>query len=111
VNVRLLFNYVKASLCEGLRWVKQEPNRDTLWNKIKYNSVTPFLMRLHQAQAFGTGAPEDVFTVVCGPENNPPDEVMLGNLRVEVYFYPARPAETIVIVVGQQDSGASASEG
>lgn len=110
VNVRLLFNYVKASLREGLRWVKQEPNRETLWNRIKYNSVTPFLMRLHQAQAFGAGAPEDVFTVVCGPENNPPDEVMLGNLRIEVYFYPSRPAETILIVVGQQDSGASASE-
>lgn len=110
VGVRLLFNHVKSSLREGLRWVKQEPNRDTLWNKVKYNSVTPFLMRLHQAQAFGTGRPEDVFTVVCGPENNPPDEVALGNLRIEVCFYPSRPAETILVVVGQQDSGASASD-
>ena len=111
VNVRLLFNYVKASLRDGLRWVKQEPNRDTLWNKVKFNSVMPFLMRLYQAQAFGTGKPEDVFTVVCGPENNPPDEVALGILRIEVYFYPSRPAETILIVVGQQDSGASVNEG
>ncbi|QQM44585.1 phage tail sheath family protein [Streptomyces liliifuscus] len=110
VGVRLLFNYVKSSLREGLRWVKQEPNRDTLWNKVKYNSVTPFLMRLHQARAFGSGRPEDVFTVVCGPENNPPDEVALGNLRIEVYFYPSSPAETILVMVGQQDSGASASE-
>ena len=110
VNIRLLFNYVKASLREGLRWVKQEPNRDTLWNKIKFNSVTPFLLRLYQAEAFGTGAPSDVFTVICGPENNPPDEIALGNLRIEVYFYPARPAETILIIVGQQESGAFASE-
>jgi Phage tail sheath protein subtilisin-like domain len=110
VNVRLLFNYVKASLREGLRWVKQEPNRDTLWNRIKFNTVTPFLLRLYQAGAFGTGTPSEVFTVICGPENNPPDEVMLGNLRIEVYFYPARPAETILIIVGQQESGASASE-
>ncbi|MFG2741231.1 phage tail sheath family protein [Streptomyces chartreusis] len=110
VNVRLLFNHVKSSLREGLRWVKQEPNRDALWNKIKYNSVTPFLLRLHQAGAFGTGRPEDVFTVVCGPENNPPDEVALGNLRVEVLFYPSRPAETILVVVGQQDSAAQASD-
>ena len=110
VNVRLLFNYVKASLRDGLRWVRQEPNRDTLWNKIKYNSVTPFLLRLYQAQAFGTGTPAEVFTVVCGPENNPPDQVALGNLKVEVYFYPSRPAETILIMVGQQDSGATAGE-
>ena len=67
VNVRLLFNYVKASLREGLRWVKQEPNRETLWNKIKYNVVTPFLQGLYQAGAFGPGTPEQVFTVICGP--------------------------------------------
>jgi hypothetical protein len=110
VNVRLLFNYVKASLRDGLRWVKQEPNRETLWNKIKYNSVNPFLLRLFQEGAFGPGAPEDVFTVVIGPENNPPQEIVLGNLRVEVYFYPSRPAETIIIIIGQQENRAMASE-
>jgi phage tail sheath protein FI len=111
VNVRLLFNYVKASLREGLRWVKQEPNREDLWNMVKYGSVTPFLLRLHQQGAFGTGTPADVFTVICGAENNPPAEVTLGNLKVEVYFYPARPAETILIVIGQQESRATATEG
>jgi hypothetical protein len=110
VNVRLLFNYVKASLRDGLRYVKQEPNRESLWNKIKFNTVTPFLLRLYQEGAFGPGTPADVFTVVCGPENNPPEETVLGNLRVEVYFFPSRPAETIIIIVGQQDSGATASE-
>lgn len=110
VNVRLLFNFVKASLREGLRWVKQEPNRETLWNKIKYNTVTPFLLGLYQAGAFGPGKPEDVFTVICGPENNPPDQIQLGNLQVEIYFNPGRPAETILITVGQQDGGAQASE-
>ena len=53
VNVRLLFNYVKASLRDGLRWVKQEPNRETLWNKIKFNAVTPFLLRLFQQGQHG----------------------------------------------------------
>jgi phage tail sheath protein FI len=110
VNVRLLFNFVKASLRDGLRWVRQEPNRDALWNMVKFNTVTPFLLGLHQQGAFGTGTPAQVFTVICGAENNPPEEVTLGNLRVEVYFYPSRPAETILIVIGQQPSGASAGE-
>jgi hypothetical protein len=110
VNVRLLFNYVKASLRDGLRWAKQEPNREDLWNRIKFGSVTPFLLRLYQDGAFGAGTPAEVFTVICGPENNPPASVVLGNLQVEVYFYPSRPAETILIIVGQQDSGATASE-
>lgn len=110
VNVRLLFNYVKSSLMGGLRWVRQEPNRDTLWNAVKFNSVTPFLLGLWRQGAFGTGTPEQVFTVICDASNNPPEEVDKGNFKLEVYFYPSKPAETIIIIVGQQQSGAQAAE-
>jgi phage tail sheath protein FI len=110
VNVRLLFNFVKSSLMGGLRWVVQEPNDQTLWNKVKYNSVTPFLMGLWRRGAFGSGAPDEVFTVKIDAENNPPASIQQGILNIEIYFYPVRPAETIVITVGQQESGASASE-
>ncbi|MEO1221568.1 MAG: hypothetical protein AAFY42_09505, partial [Pseudomonadota bacterium] len=48
VNVRLLFNFVKSSLRQGLRWVRQEPNRDALWDLVKYGSVVPFLRGLWQ---------------------------------------------------------------
>lgn len=111
VGVRLTFNYVKTSLRQGLRWVKQEPNRDRLWDAVKFGSVRPFLMGLWRQGAFGTGEPDEVFTIICDETNNPPDEVDKGNFKVEVYFYPSKPAETILIVVGQQPSGASASEG
>jgi phage tail sheath protein FI len=110
VNVRLLFNYVKSSLKQGLRWVKQEPNRDQLWDAVKYGSVRPFLLGLWRQGAFGTGEPDDVFTIIVDETNNPPEEVDKGNFKVEVYFYPSKPAETILIVVGQQPSGATASE-
>lgn len=110
VGVRLLFNYVKTSLRQGLRWVRQEPNRDTLWSAVKYGTVTPFLMGLWRQGAFGTGEPDDLFTVICDASNNPPDQVDQGILKLEVYFYPSRPAETIVIIVGQQPSGSSAAE-
>ena len=110
VNIRLLFNFVKSSLKDGLRWVVQEPNDDTLWNKVKYNSVTPFLMGLWRRGAFGPGGPEDVFTVKCDAETNPPANIQQGVFTVEVYFYPSRPAETIIIIVGQQEGGGSASE-
>jgi phage tail sheath protein FI len=110
VNVRLLFNFVKSSLKGGLRWVVQEPNDTALWNKVKYNSVTPFLMGLWRRGAFGPGAPDKVFTVKVDGENNPPANIQQGLFNVEVYFYPSRPAETIVITVGQQDGGATAGE-
>jgi len=111
VNVRLLFNFVKSSLKSGLRWAVQEPNDETLWNKIKFNTVRPFLMGLWRRGAFGSGAPDDVFTIKVDAENNPLSEVQVGKLTVEVYFYPSRPAETIVIIIGQQEAGGSASEG
>jgi phage tail sheath protein FI len=67
-------------------------------------------MGLWRQGAFGTGKPDQVFTVICDATNNPPSQVDQGILKVEVYFYPSRPAETIVIIVGQQPSGATAAE-
>jgi phage tail sheath protein FI len=110
VNVRLLFNYVKSSLRQSLRWVAQEPNSEELWQKVKINSVTPFLMGLWRRGAFGPGKPDEVFTVKCDAETNPPANIQQGIFTVEVYFYPSRPAETVAIIVGQQEGGGSASE-
>jgi len=111
VNVRRLFNFVKVSLRDGLRWVAQEPHDDELRRKVKFNVVTPFLLGLWRQGAFGSDPPAQVFTVICDQTNNPPEQVDQGNFTVEVYFYPVKPAETIVIIVGQQESSASASEG
>jgi phage tail sheath protein FI len=110
VNVRLLFNFVKSSLRQGLLWVQQEPNKDQLWGLVDYGSVRPFLMRLWRQGAFGTGKPSEVFTIICDSSNNPPDQVQLGFLNVEIYFYPSVPAETIIVKVGQQPSGAKSSD-
>jgi hypothetical protein len=110
VNVRLLFNFVKSSLRTGLRFVRQEPHSEELRRSVKFNVVTPFLLGLWRRGAFGSDPAEMVFSVKCDAENNPPNEVDLGNFRVEVYFYPVKPAETVVIVVGQQPSGSVLSE-
>ena len=111
VNVRLLFNFVKSSMVTGLRWVVQEPHNESLWNKVKFNSVTPFLMGLWRRGAFGPGTPDEVFTVKIDAENNTPANIQQGIFTCEIYFYPSRPAETIVLIVGQQEGAGSASEG
>lgn len=110
VNVRRLFNFVKSSLRDGLRFVAQEPHDENLRRSVKFNVVTPFLLGLWRQGAFGSDPADQVFTVVCDATNNPPAEVNLGNFKIEVYFYPVKPAETIVIIVGQQESGAAAAE-
>ena len=110
IATRLLFNFIKSSLRDGLTWVSQEPHTDELRRAVKFNVVTPFLLGLWSQGAFGSGTPDQVFTVKCDADNNPPAQVVLGMFKLEVYFYPVKPAETIVIVVGQQASGASAQE-
>lgn len=111
VSTRLLFNFVKSSLRDGLRFVRQEPNTGELQRSVQFNVVTPFLLGLWRLGAFGSSPPEQVFTVKCDAENNPPDQVNLGYFTVEVYFYPVKPVETIILIIGQQPSGASATEG
>jgi phage tail sheath protein FI len=110
VGVRRLFNFVKSTLRTGLRFVAQEPHSEELRRMVKFNVVTPFLLGLWRQGAFGTDPADQVFTVVCDETNNPPAEVNIGHFRIEVYFYPVKPAETILIVVGQQEAGASAAE-
>ncbi|MEU8264798.1 hypothetical protein AB0C02_29800 [Micromonospora sp. NPDC048999] len=110
VNVRLLFNFVKSSLRDGLRFVRQEPHTEALRRMVRFNVITPFLLGLWQQGAFGSDPAEQVFTVKCDAENNPPADVDLGLFRVEVYFYPVRPAETVHLIVGQQPGGGTAAE-
>ncbi|HJQ24874.1 MAG TPA: hypothetical protein VKA60_13230 [Blastocatellia bacterium] len=110
VNVRRLFNFVKASLREGLSFVRQEPHSEELRRTVKFNVITPFLLGLWRQGAFGSDPPDKVFSVICDASNNPPAEVNLGNFKVEVYFYPVKPAETIIIVVGQQESGGTSKD-
>lgn len=111
MNVRLLFNFVKSSLRDGLRFVRQEPHTEALRRMVRFNVVTPFLLGLWRQGAFGSDPAEQVFTVKCDAENNAPADVANGVFTLEVYFYPAKPAEAILIVVGQQDSGATATDG
>lgn len=111
VNVRLLFNFIKSSLRDGLRFVRQEPHTEELRRSVRLNVITPFLLGLWRQGAFGSDPPEQVFTVKCDVENNPAADVDQGKFKVEVYFYPARPVETILIVVGQQPAAATAGEG
>lgn len=110
VGTRRLFNFIKDSVREGLRFVAQEPNSEALRRTVRFNVVTPFLLGLWRQGAFGNDPPDQVFTVVCDASNNPPAEVTLGNFRIEIYFYPVKPAESILITVGQQESAASADE-
>jgi phage tail sheath protein FI len=110
VGTRLLFNFVKATLRDGLWFVHREPHSEKLRRAVRLDVITPFLLGLWRRGAFGSGSPGQVFAVKCDAENNPPSEVARGDFRVEVTFYPAGPAETVRIVACRQPTGGTAAE-
>lgn len=107
VNVRNLFNYIKRTLKDGLLWVQQEPNDAKLRRRVAKDVVLPFMLGLHGQGAFGSGRPADVFTILCDETNNPDAEIDLGNFHLDLTLYPSKPAESVYISVGQQQSGQS----
>ena len=110
VNVRLLFNYVKSSLQAGaaLGEAGAEP-RQSVGRRSSTARCARSCSGCGGRAPSAPGEPDDVFTIIVDSTNNPPEEVDKGNFKLEVYFYPSKPAETILIVVGQQPSGATRS--
>lgn len=111
MNIRLLFNFVKVSLATACASVRGAAHRYPCGARCASTWSSPSCWDCGgRPGAFGSDAPAQVFTVECDAKQ-PPADVDVGIFRLEVYFYAARPVETVLIIVGQQPSGASVSEG
>ena len=98
LNVRRLFAMVEESIAISSRWAIFEPNDQPLWNHLKA-SIGDFLKVL-QSQ----GAIVDYF-VKCDSETNPPEVIDLGQVVVVVGIAPVKPAEFLIIRIGQSQAG------
>ena len=109
VNVRRLFNYLKDSLDRGMQWVVFEPNDPDLWGRVR-RTVSAFLLtEWREGKFFGT-LPEEAFYVKCDSETNPQEMIDLGRLYVEIGINPVKPAEFVILRMGQWSGGSSANE-
>ena len=110
VNVRRLLSYIEHSIVDGIQWAIFEPNNTGLWKSLD-RTITEFLTRVWQSGAlFGTTAPE-AFYVKIDDELNPPSEMADGKLTIEIGVAPVKPAEFVIIRIGQWDGGSAVSEG
>lgn len=110
VNVRRLLSYIEHSIVDGIQWAIFEPNNTGLWKSLD-RTITEFLTRVWQSGAlFGTTAPE-AFYVKIDDELNPPSEMANGKLTIEIGVAPVKPAEYVIIRIGQWDGGSAVSEG
>ncbi len=109
VNVRRLFNYLEKSMERGLQWVVFEPNDEDLWGRVRRNLSAFLWTEWKEGKLFGS-VPEEAFYVKCDAETNPQEMIDLGRLYVEIGVNPVKPAEFVIIRIGQWSGGGSMSE-
>jgi uncharacterized protein len=109
VNVRRLFLFLERSISEGIRFAIFEPNNIELWGQLK-RSITAFLTRVWRDGALFGATAKDAFYVRIDDALNPPDQMALGYLTVEIGVRPAYPAEFVIVRIGIWPGGATVTE-
>ncbi|HVT11714.1 MAG TPA: phage tail sheath C-terminal domain-containing protein [Fimbriimonadaceae bacterium] len=109
VNVRRLFNYLEKSMERGMQWVVFEPNDHDLWGRVRRNLSAFLWMEWKEGKLFGQ-TPEEAFYVKCDEETNTQESIDLGRLYVEIGVNPVKPAEFVIIRIGQWSGGGDKQE-
>jgi phage tail sheath protein FI len=109
VNVRRLFIFLEASLDIGLQWVVFEPNDQRLWARVR-QSATDFLTRVWRDGALMGRKAEEAFFVTCDETTMTPDDLALGKLVIVIGVAPVRPAEFVIVRIGQWAGGSEVQE-
>jgi phage tail sheath protein FI len=101
IPVRRLFIFLEESLDEGLQWVVFEPNAEPLWARVR-QTIEGFLRRVWRNGGLAGVTEEEAFFVRCDRTTMTEDEIANGQLIVLVGVAPVRPAEFVIIRIGQK---------
>jgi phage tail sheath protein FI len=104
VPVRRTLIYLRKALKDLTEFAVFEPNDPALWRRINA-TVGSFLTGFWSSGGLAGDAPADAFFVKCDAENNPQSSVDNGEVHIEVGVALQRPAEFVVIKIGQFDGG------
>ena len=85
------------------------PNDDRLWARIS-QSVSAFLTRVWRDGALMGQKPEQAFFVKCDRTTMTQDDIDNGRLIMLVGIAPVKPAEFVIIRIGQWAGGSSVQE-
>jgi uncharacterized protein len=97
IPVRRLFIFVEESIKKATENVVFEANDTNTWVKVK-GTIQNFLTTLWRQGALAGAKPEDAFFVKVGlGETMIPQDILEGNLIVEVGMAAVRPAEFIIL--------------
>ena len=100
VSVRRLLIFIEESIAKGTQWVVFEPNGEPLWAQLR-RSVLQFLLNLWRAGGLAGSTPEQAFFVRCDRTTMTQDDIDQARLICEVGVAPLRPAEFVIVRIGQ----------
>jgi uncharacterized protein len=108
VPVRRTLIYLEKSLKDLTRFAIFEPNDARLWNRL--NAAVGTFLTSFWSQGGLTGAlPTQAFFVKCDADNNTQSSVDNGYVNIQVGVALQRPAEFVVINIGQYSGGTTVS--
>jgi len=104
VAIRRSLNYLEYNLKNLTQFAIFEPNDANLWKDV--NGVVSGFLNEYWSKGGLSGATADqAFYVKCDSTINTPSTVSAGELRIEVGVALQRPAEFVVIRIGQINGG------
>jgi phage tail sheath protein FI len=105
VPVRRSLNYLSSNLKNITQFAVFEPNDANLWAKVN-GIVSGFLDEFWRNGGLSGASSAQAYYVKCDGSINTPAVVSAGELRIEVGVALQRPAEFVIIKIGQIDGGA-----
>jgi len=106
VNVRRLLIFLERSIQVGTEWAVFEPNDSRLWAKVR-QSISEFLTRCWRDGALMGTKVQEAFFVKCDSSTMTQEDIDKGRLICIVGVAPVRPAEFVIIRIGQWTGGAA----
>ena len=106
VPIRRTLNYLSNTLKNSTAFAVFEPNNPTLWNTVT-GTVRGILSDFWNDGGLFGATEAEAFYVKCDETINTSQVIASGELRVEVGVALLRPAEFVIIKLGQIDGGAT----
>jgi phage tail sheath protein FI len=108
VPVRRTLIYITKLLRDLTDDALFEPNDEALWRRLTAD-ITGSLTAFWSTGGLRGATPQSAFFVKVDAENNPQSSIDNGEVHIEVGVALQRPAEFVVIKIGQYDGGTTVS--
>lgn len=106
VPVRRTLIYLRKALTDLTEFAIFEPNDPALWRRID-STVSSFLTNFWSQGGLRGSVPSQAFFVKVDSTNNPQASIDNGEVHLEVGVALQRPAEFVIIKIGQFDGGST----